>query len=451
MRPHERLAVGHGQVGAEDGVAQLAVLLAGHHRVDGGDADVAALPGGDGGVHPFDGPLVVGQRERDAEDLDAGRRHGSLRERGALGGVGRGGCRRVGGHGPRGRGYDTHNADGAPKFRGTRTCIGCPSVPRALVTGVSGQDGSYLAALLADRGYEVVGLVREPGESLPDGVSALTGDLLEPATLRAAVARRPARRALPPRRPDLRPRLVGGPDRDGGRDRHRDRDAAGGGARGRPGHARVGLDLQRGLRRRGREPADRAQPDAPAHALRRGEARRARPRGRDARALGALRLLGADLQPRVAAASRAVPHAQGHARRRRDQARPRARARARRPRRGARLVARRRRRARRVAGAAGRRARRLRDRLGRRAHRARLRRRRLRRARPRLGGLRARRPRLRPRARAGGAGGRPDARPRAPGLDAGALLRGPRGRDGGRRPGGPARARLPPAPWTTPS
>jgi GDPmannose 4,6-dehydratase len=55
------------------------------------------------------------------------------------------------------------------------------------VTGVSGQDGSYLAALLADRGYEVVGLRRGPGESLPDGVSALTGDLLAPATLRAAV------------------------------------------------------------------------------------------------------------------------------------------------------------------------------------------------------------------------------------------------------------------------
>jgi GDPmannose 4,6-dehydratase len=62
-----------------------------------------------------------------------------------------------------------------------------PSVPRALVTGVSGQDGSYLAALLVERGYEVVGLVRGSGASVPDGVSALTGDLLAPATLRAAV------------------------------------------------------------------------------------------------------------------------------------------------------------------------------------------------------------------------------------------------------------------------
>jgi GDPmannose 4,6-dehydratase len=62
-----------------------------------------------------------------------------------------------------------------------------PGVPRALVTGVSGQDGSYLAALLVERGYEVVGLVRGSGGRVPDGVSTLTGDLLAPATLRAAV------------------------------------------------------------------------------------------------------------------------------------------------------------------------------------------------------------------------------------------------------------------------
>src|SRR6476619_3833782 len=34
------------------------------------------------------------------------------------------------------------------------------SPPRALVTGITGQDGSYLAELLLDRGYEVHGLVR---------------------------------------------------------------------------------------------------------------------------------------------------------------------------------------------------------------------------------------------------------------------------------------------------
>ena len=39
-----------------------------------------------------------------------------------------------------------------------------PRVPgtekRALITGISGQDGSYLAELLLDKGYEVHGIIR---------------------------------------------------------------------------------------------------------------------------------------------------------------------------------------------------------------------------------------------------------------------------------------------------
>ena len=31
---------------------------------------------------------------------------------------------------------------------------------RALITGITGQDGSYLAEFLLDKGYEVVGMVR---------------------------------------------------------------------------------------------------------------------------------------------------------------------------------------------------------------------------------------------------------------------------------------------------
>src|SRR5690242_8577528 len=31
---------------------------------------------------------------------------------------------------------------------------------RALITGITGQDGSYLAELLLDKGYEVVGMMR---------------------------------------------------------------------------------------------------------------------------------------------------------------------------------------------------------------------------------------------------------------------------------------------------
>jgi len=31
---------------------------------------------------------------------------------------------------------------------------------RALITGITGQDGSYLAELLLSKGYEVIGLIR---------------------------------------------------------------------------------------------------------------------------------------------------------------------------------------------------------------------------------------------------------------------------------------------------
>jgi GDPmannose 4,6-dehydratase len=60
-------------------------------------------------------------------------------------------------------------------------------VRRALVTGVTGQDGSYLAELLLGRDYEVFGTVREPAAPVPEGVKSLPADLLAPATLQAAV------------------------------------------------------------------------------------------------------------------------------------------------------------------------------------------------------------------------------------------------------------------------
>jgi GDPmannose 4,6-dehydratase len=58
---------------------------------------------------------------------------------------------------------------------------------RALITGVTGQDGSYLAELLLGQDYEVVGTVRDPTERVPDGVSAVPADLLDPPALRAAL------------------------------------------------------------------------------------------------------------------------------------------------------------------------------------------------------------------------------------------------------------------------
>jgi GDP-D-mannose dehydratase len=42
---------------------------------------------------------------------------------------------------------------------------------RALITGINGQDGSYLAELLLEKGYEVHGIIRvKPNITLLEGV-----------------------------------------------------------------------------------------------------------------------------------------------------------------------------------------------------------------------------------------------------------------------------------------
>jgi GDPmannose 4,6-dehydratase len=60
--------------------------------------------------------------------------------------------------------------------------------PRALITGITGQDGWYLSRLLLAAGYQVTGLVR-PGDAAPapDDVAVVTGDLAETADVTAAV------------------------------------------------------------------------------------------------------------------------------------------------------------------------------------------------------------------------------------------------------------------------
>ena len=61
---------------------------------------------------------------------------------------------------------------------------------RALITGITGQDGSYLAELLLDKGYEVVGMVRRSSapnvsriEHLLDRVTLKPADLLDQLSL----------------------------------------------------------------------------------------------------------------------------------------------------------------------------------------------------------------------------------------------------------------------------
>src|SRR5688500_17776304 len=61
---------------------------------------------------------------------------------------------------------------------------------RALITGISGQDGSYLAELLLDEGYEVIGVTRRTSapnlwriEHLLDRITIRPGDLLDQLSL----------------------------------------------------------------------------------------------------------------------------------------------------------------------------------------------------------------------------------------------------------------------------
>jgi GDPmannose 4,6-dehydratase len=68
------------------------------------------------------------------------------------------------------------------------------TVKKALITGLTGQDGSYLAELLLNKGYQVFGLVRRSSSSnisrinhLSDNVQVLSGDLLDQCSLMDAL------------------------------------------------------------------------------------------------------------------------------------------------------------------------------------------------------------------------------------------------------------------------
>ena len=67
---------------------------------------------------------------------------------------------------------------------------------RALITGITGQDGSYLTELLLDRGYEVFGVTRRLSsanywriEHLLDRITLIPGDLLDQLSIIRALER----------------------------------------------------------------------------------------------------------------------------------------------------------------------------------------------------------------------------------------------------------------------
>jgi GDPmannose 4,6-dehydratase len=68
------------------------------------------------------------------------------------------------------------------------------SKKKALITGVTGQDGSYLAELLLKKGYDVSGIVRKTSHEsyanigkIQDELKIFQGDLLDPVSLREII------------------------------------------------------------------------------------------------------------------------------------------------------------------------------------------------------------------------------------------------------------------------
>jgi GDPmannose 4,6-dehydratase len=67
-------------------------------------------------------------------------------------------------------------------------------MPKALITGITGQDGSYLAEFLLEKGYKVYGLTRRTStvnneriEHIQDKIELLQGDLLDQSSLVEAI------------------------------------------------------------------------------------------------------------------------------------------------------------------------------------------------------------------------------------------------------------------------
>src|SRR4030043_2024154 len=64
------------------------------------------------------------------------------------------------------------------------------AIKRALITGITGQDGSYLAEFLLEQDYEVIGMVRRSStmnferiKHIQDRLILVSGDLLDHASL----------------------------------------------------------------------------------------------------------------------------------------------------------------------------------------------------------------------------------------------------------------------------
>ena len=202
-------------------------------------------------------------------------------------------------------------------------------VPRALITGITGQDGSYLAELLLGKGYDVWGVVRRSStesyeriEHLRDRLRFAQADLLDQPSLTAAlqeaepdeVYNLAAQSFVPTSwtQPVLTAEFTAvGVTRLLEAIRQVD-----------PSIRFYQASSSEMFGRVRRDAPERGHPVLPAQPLRRREGLRPLHHGQLPRVLRPLRLLGDPLQPRVAPPRPRVRDAQGHRRGGAHQARP---------------------------------------------------------------------------------------------------------------------------------
>ena len=222
---------------------------------------------------------------------------------------------------------------------------------RALITGITGQDGSYLAELLLGKGYEVHGLVRRSSTFSTSRIDHLYrdphetdvslhlyyGDLSDSLVAHQHAQQDQARRGVQPRRPEPRQ----GQLRDARVHRRHDRHGHAPPARGHPPRrladpllpGRLVRDVRQGRR------ADPVRDDAVLSAQPVCRQQGLRPLDDDPvpRGVRDLRRQRHPVQPRVAAPWRDIRDPQGHPRHRGDPGRHRSEAVPRQPRRPSRL------------------------------------------------------------------------------------------------------------------
>ena len=199
-----------------------------------------------------------------------------------------------------------------------------------MITGITGQDGAYLAELLLDKGYEVHGIKRRASSFNTDRIDHLYQDPHAAGSQAVPALRRPDRchqpdphRAAGPARRDLQsggaePRR--GVVRDAGVHRQcrcaRDAAHAGGDPHARAGRKDAllpGLDLG-DVRQGAGDAAARDHAVLSALALWRGQALRLLDHGELPRGLRHVRLQRHPVQPRIADPRRDLRDAQDHAR-----------------------------------------------------------------------------------------------------------------------------------------